>query len=174
MAGKAVAKANAAAKAAAAAAKAASKKAERKWTAKEKAQFERAARAQALQAMRENQSFRGFTSTQLHSTIIDSKSLYDCIFQAKLAVLMEKKDAPVIGFNFYKLLALTYRGDDTATDGSSSLKASQPDLVVSEKLIDALMAWGRIPKETGAIMEFLDLSEQALCVKFTPTILATS
>ena len=140
MAGKATAKSKAAAKAVAAA-KAASKKTERKWTAKEKAQFEKTARAQALQALRESPSFRGFTSTQLHSTIIDSKSLYDCVYHAKLSVLLEKKDAPVIGFNFYKALALTYRGDDTATTCGSSLRPSEAGLAVSDVLIEALMGW---------------------------------
>ena len=68
---------------------AAAKKA-KKLTAAEKAVLEKTAKQFTNQAVRESHNFRGFSSSQVHSTVINGKSLWQRVFDAKYSSLCGK------------------------------------------------------------------------------------
>ena len=152
-------KKSAAAKAAAAAVakmkEDAAKKASKKLTPSEKAMLEKTARASAHQAIRENHNFRGFSSTQVHSTLVGGKSLFTRVYEAKYANLTGKP-APPFGSNFFKTLSSQYRSDG---DGAAvpSLVCGHQGLPLDQAIPDAWLAWNQNPRNAGPIVAYFSL-----------------
>ena len=118
------------------------------------------AKEQALQAVRENAAFKGFSSSQIHSTIIGGHSLLQRVIEDKLSSLQGKAGAPLFGSNYFRGLAAQYRGG-----GESQVVSLKPVNVAGaarELLIDALIMMDKKPQEPGPLLEFMACDEEVV------------
>ena len=121
------------------------------------------AKEQALQAVRENVAFKGFSSSQIHSTIIGGHSLLQRVTADKLLALQGKAGGPSFGSNYFRGLAAQYRGG-----GESQVVSLRPVHVggaARELLVEALIMMDKKPQEPGPLLEFMACDEEAVGYK---------
>ena len=115
------------------------------------------AKQKALQAISESIHLKHFSSMALNSTVIDGKSLVDCVTADKLKVLLGDGHGVSFGSTYFRQLALKYRGE---ADPAAQLKSAQPHLPLRESLVEALVAWSDVDKNKGSMMEWMALTTQ--------------
>ena len=120
------------------------------------------ARAKYLagQAIRESIHFKGMSHTAIHSTEVDSETLFGLIYKHKLAELRGEPH-PSFGPNFYRGVAARYKSSGCEHD---ALTPSTGGLQVRECMIIALCRWTDVDKSTGPIIEWMSLTKEVLCL----------
>ena len=113
----------------------------------------------AGQAIRESIHFKGMSHTAIHSTEVDSETLFGLIYKNKLAELRGEPH-PVFGPNYYRGVAAKYKNSGCENE---ALTPSTGGLQVRECMIIALCRWTDVDKSTGPIIEWMSLTKEVLC-----------
>ena len=130
-------------------------KKEAKLKPKDLEKVDREAKSSALQACRENPAFRGFSSREIFSVLVNGKSLFQTVEADKKAKLLGSERVR-FGGPYYKGLAAVFRGDKPAGESTQAVG----NMSLRQELVEALIDWNDTPKRAGPLMEFMQLPEQ--------------